>query len=126
MSVIGYSEDIFELHILSVIWDWVVTFHLLGSLCNRIIYFWRVKKLRRAALKILHYKQLENSPPPIELVQVKRYRPEVQPSTAEAFSSPVNRQELVQLSFSNSLIIHATLNQPEHLILVRWTSLETQ
>ena len=28
--------------------------------------------------------------------------------------------------FSNSLIIHAALTQPEHLILVRWMSLETQ
>ena len=30
------------------------------------------------------------------------------------------------LSFSNSLIIYAALTQPEHLILVRWMSLETQ
>ena len=28
--------------------------------------------------------------------------------------------------FSNSLIIHAALTQPEHLILVRWMSLEIQ
>ena len=28
--------------------------------------------------------------------------------------------------FSNSLIIHAALIQPEHLILVRWMGLETQ
>ena len=28
--------------------------------------------------------------------------------------------------FSNSLIIHAALTQPEHLILVRWIGLETQ
>ena len=27
---------------------------------------------------------------------------------------------------SNSLIIHAALTQPEHLILVRWMGLETQ
>ena len=31
-----------------------------------------------------------------------------------------------ELAFSNSLIIHAALNQLEHLILVRWMSLETQ
>ena len=101
MSVIGYSEDIFELHIVGVIWDWVVTFHLLGSLGNPIIYFWRVKKLRRVALEILHKTQPENSPPPIEMVQIKRYRPEIQPSTAEAFSSTVKRQELVQLPLKN-------------------------
>ena len=29
-------------------------------------------------------------------------------------------------NFSNSLIIHAALTQPEHLILVRWMGLETQ
>ena len=28
--------------------------------------------------------------------------------------------------FSNSLIIHAALTQPEHLILVRWMGLETE
>ena len=31
-----------------------------------------------------------------------------------------------QLKFSNSLIIHAALTQPEHLILVRWMGVETQ
>ena len=102
MSVIGYSEDILELHILSVLWSWVVTFRLLGSLCNSIIFFWRVKKLRRAILEILHYRQPENSPPPIEMMQIKRYRPEIQPSTTEAFPSTVKRQEPVQLSFKNN------------------------
>ena len=29
-------------------------------------------------------------------------------------------------TFSNSLIIHAALSQPEHLILVKWMGLETQ
>ena len=32
----------------------------------------------------------------------------------------------VQNDFSNSPIIHAALTQPEHHILVRWMSLETQ
>ena len=31
-----------------------------------------------------------------------------------------------EIEFSNSLIIHAALTQPEHHILVRWMSLETQ
>ena len=47
---------------------------------------------------------------------------------------PQNVSELAQslprypkdLSFSNSLIIHADLTQPEHHILVRWMGLETQ
>ena len=30
------------------------------------------------------------------------------------------------VTFSNSFIIHAALAQPEHLIQVRWMSLETQ
>ena len=30
------------------------------------------------------------------------------------------------MTFSISLIIHAALTQPEHLILVRWMGLETQ
>ena len=101
MSVIGYSEDILEPHILSAISSWVVTFRLLGSLCNPIIFFWRVKKLRHAILEILHYRQPENSPPPIEMVQIKRYRPEIQPSTSEAFSGTVARQEPSLLSFKN-------------------------
>ena len=32
----------------------------------------------------------------------------------------------LQTHFSNSLLIHAALTQPEHHILVRWMSLETQ
>ena len=32
----------------------------------------------------------------------------------------------LSMSFSNSLIFHAALIQPEHLILVRWMGLETQ
>ena len=85
--------------ILSVIWCWVATFRLLGSLCNRIIFFWRVKKLRLAILEILHYRQPENTPPSLE---IKRYRPEIQPSTTKAFSGTVKIQEPVQLSFSNT------------------------
>ena len=53
MFIAGYSEDILQLHIVSVTWGWVATFHLLGSLCNPIIFFWRVKKLRYAILEIL-------------------------------------------------------------------------
>ena len=97
--VIAYSEDILEPHIVSVIWSWVMSLSLLGSLCNPIIFFWRVKKLRHAILEILNYRQPENSPPPIEMVQIKRYRPEIQPSTTEVFSNTVANQEPVLLSF---------------------------
>ena len=37
-----------------------------------------------------------------------------------------NTVSFMNYIFSNSLIIHAALTQPEHLILVRWMSLETQ
>ena len=99
--VTAYSKDILETHILCVIWSWATTFILLGSLCNPIIFFWRVKKLRRAILEILQYRQPENSPPPIEMIELKRYRPDNQPSTTGAFSSTKARQEPVLLSFKN-------------------------
>jgi len=99
--VTAYSKDILESHILCVIWSWATTFILLRSLCNPIIFFWRVKKLRRAILEILHYRQPENSPPPIDMIEIKRYRPDNQPSTTGAFSSRKARQEPVPLSFKN-------------------------
>ena len=93
MFFTGYSEDNLELRILSVMWSWVATFRLLGCFCNPIIFFWRVKKLRQAILEILHCRQPENSPPPIEMTEIKRYRPRNQPSTTEAFSGTVTTQE---------------------------------
>ena len=101
MFVTGYSEDILELHISSVIWGWVMTFRLLGSLCNPIIFFWRVKKLRHAILEILQQRQPQNSPPPLEMMHINPYRPEIQPSTTEVFSSTVARLEPVSLSLKN-------------------------
>ena len=93
-----YSEDILGPHRLSVIWNWVVTFNLLGSLCNPIIFFWRVKKLRRVILEILHYRQPENCAPPIEMSPVKARtriaRSGVERNNHEATALPqVNRTE---------------------------------
>ena len=94
MFFTGYSEDNLELRILSVMWSWVATFRLLGCFCNPIIFFWRVKNLRRAILEILHYRQPENSPPPLEMIEIKRNRLEIQPSsTTEAFSRTVTKEE---------------------------------
>lgn len=101
--ITAHSEVTLEPHIVSVILAWVVTFGLLGSLCNPIIFFWRVKRLRHAILEILHCRQPENSPPPVEMKEIKRYRPQIQPSTSEAFSRTVTRQEPVQLSFRNMI-----------------------
>ena len=33
---------------------------------------------------------------------------------------------IIYPTFSNSLIIHAALTQPQHLILVKWMDLEAQ
>ena len=111
--VMGYSKDILEPHIVSVIWSWVVTFSLLASLCNPIIFFWRVKKLRHAILEILHCRQPENSPPPIEMIEIRRCRPEIRPSTTEAFSRTVARQEPVLLSFRNLKAVQITCDMDE-------------
>ena len=98
----AYSEDILKPHILTVLWSWVMTLSLLGSLCNPIIFFWRVKKLRHAILEILHYRQPENSPPPVEMMERKHYRRRIEPSTTKAFSSTIARQETGLPSFKNS------------------------
>ena len=111
--VITYSEDILELHITTVIWSWVTTFSLLASLCNPIIFFWRVKNLRHAILEILRYRQPENSPPPIEMIEIRRNRPKIQPSsTSEAFSRTV-ANETVLLSFKNLQALEITCNVEE-------------
>ena len=81
--------------------SWASTFILLGSLVNPIIYCWRNKKLRSAFLEICHVRQPENRAPVIEMMDVQRCRPEIQPSTCEAFSMAVVNQEPVLLSFSH-------------------------
>ena len=102
--IAAYSEDILVPHTIGVIWSWTVTFSLLGSLCNPIIFFWRIKNMRRAILEILHYRQPENSPPPIEMIDIKRYRPEIQASTTEAFSRTTARRKPILLSFKNTQV----------------------
>ena len=85
--------------LMAVIWSWANTFVMLGSLFNPIIYCWRFKKLRHAFLELLHLRKPENIPPEIEMAVLRRHRPEVQPSTSEAFSAPVVRHDPVLLSF---------------------------
>ena len=84
-----------EPHVFSILWSWLITFVPLGSLLNPIIYCWRMKKLRRAFLQILHITQPQNSPPVIEMQIVERHRPSVAPTTSEAFSMPTVRNEPV-------------------------------
>lgn len=60
-SVITSSDTILPPAFRCIIWSWGVTFAMLGSLCNPIVYCWRMKKLRRAFLEILHLRQPENT-----------------------------------------------------------------
>lgn len=85
-----------------ILLGWAETFALLGSLFNPVNYCWRMKKMRRAFLEILHLTQPENSPPAIEMQVIQRHgRPEIQLTTSDAFSLPVVRQEPVLLSDSH-------------------------
>lgn len=68
---------------LIILTSWVQTCVMLGSLCNPIIYCWRMKKLRRAFLEILHLRQPENAVPDFQ-----RHHIETAPSTSAAVSLP--------------------------------------
>ena len=61
----------------SLIKSWCSTFVLLGSLFNPVIYCWRIKKLRRAFLEILHFREQENRPQVLEMTN----RTNTMPST---------------------------------------------
>ena len=65
-------SDIIEPRIFSLLWSWGSLFVLLGSLCNPIIDCWRLKKLRRAFLEILHLIHRENNPPQIGWTEAGR------------------------------------------------------
>lgn len=68
---------------LIILTSWVQTCVMLGSLCNPIIYCWRMKKLRRAFFEILHLRQPENAVPDFQ-----RHHIETAPSTSAAVSLP--------------------------------------
>ena len=98
-AVIASSDYLLEPRSMTIVLGWTDTFVMLGSLSNPLIYGWRFKKLRRAFLEILRLREPENRPPKIEMAVIRRHRPEVPPSTAEAFSLPAVRQDPVLLSF---------------------------
>ena len=52
-----------ERHISNRFAGWAATLIMLGSLCNPVIYCWRMKRLRRAFLQILHLGKQENNQP---------------------------------------------------------------
>ena len=65
LILIGYaafSDDLVQPHVLYVLSAWSFTFVYLGSLLNPLIYCWRMKKLRRACLNVLHLSQPQVSP----------------------------------------------------------------
>ena len=99
MAVIASSDYSLHLRSMAIVWSWTDTLVMLGSLSNPLIYCWRFKKLRHAFLEMLRLREPENRPPEIEMAVIRRHRPEVPPSTAEAFSLPAVRQDPVLLSF---------------------------
>ena len=81
-SVITSSNTILPPGFRCIIWSWGVTLGMLGSLCNPIVYCWRMKKLRRAFLEILHLRQPENTLPGTEMREFLRNQPEINPNTS--------------------------------------------
>ena len=62
IAMTAFSDDLVEPHVLYVLSAWCYTFVYLGSLLNPLIYCWRIKKLRRAFLDVLHLSQPQVSP----------------------------------------------------------------
>ena len=63
ISVIMYFSVNLEGRVLNCMASWMATFIMLGSLCNPIIYCWRMEKFRHAFLEILHLRNSENNQP---------------------------------------------------------------
>ena len=63
ISVIMYFSVNLEGRVLNCMASWMATFIMLGSLCNPIIYCWRMEKFRHAFLEILHSRNSENNQP---------------------------------------------------------------
>ena len=63
ISVIVYFSVNLEGRVLNCMASWVATLIMLGSLCNPIIYCWRMEKFRHAFLEIFHLRNSENNQP---------------------------------------------------------------
>ena len=61
-SIMYYSVNL-ERPVLNCLASWVATLIMLSSLCNPVIYCWRMKKFRQAFLEILHLRSRENNQP---------------------------------------------------------------
>ena len=60
--ILGFSVSL-ERHVSNRFAGWAATLIMLGPLCNPVIYCWRMKRLRRAFLQILHSGKQENNQP---------------------------------------------------------------
>ncbi len=70
--------DMIEPRVESIVLSWCTTFIMLASFFNPVIYCWRIKKLRRAFLEFLPFRQLENRPQDFEMIEIQRHRTEIQ------------------------------------------------
>ena len=61
-SIMYYSVNLERL-VLNCLASWVATLIMSSSLCNPIIYCWRIEKFRQAFLEILHLRNRENNQP---------------------------------------------------------------
>ena len=87
MAVSASSGFAIAPHVMmSIAWTWARTIIALNALFNPLIYCWHFKNLRHAFLEMLHLREPENRPPEIEMAVIRRQRPEVQPTSSEAFS----------------------------------------
>lgn len=94
-TMFAVSHDILEPPAMLALWSLVFNVSLLSGLFHPIIYCWRSKKLRQAFLEILHLRQPENAPPPIEMQVIERHQPQILPTKWEPFSRNQIREEPV-------------------------------
>ena len=95
VSLVTASSDsiLVKPRFIAITFSWVGIPMMLGSLCNPIIYCWRMKKLRNAFLEILHLRNPENTVPEAEITGTQPLQPG--PTfcrTDQAFPSRGNEQ----------------------------------
>ena len=78
-----------------IIWRWAESCIMLGSLFNPIIYCWRMEKLRRAFLEILHLTKPESTLQQAEIRGTQSNQPGL--STNQAYSLSENGQPVLLL-----------------------------
>ena len=66
------SNETIKPHVHYVLWSWCLTSSSFGSLLNPVIYSWRSKKLRRAMLDVVRFRQVDNRPSDTEMTGTQR------------------------------------------------------